>query len=159
MAISEFYRALRAQVGSALLLIPAVAAVIRDEAGQILFQQQHDGLWSLPAGAIEPGEAPAQSVIREVREETGLLVRAESVIAVLGGSSCRVRYPHGDEVEYVVTVFSCQIVAGLLIASNDETKALSWFSKESLPRVSFPYPNEIFNLSAPTFFIGTDRAT
>ena len=34
-------------------------AVLRDENGRVLIQRNHQGGWSLPAGAIEPGEAPA----------------------------------------------------------------------------------------------------
>jgi 8-oxo-dGTP pyrophosphatase MutT (NUDIX family) len=133
--------------------MPAVAAVIRDSERRILLQQQHDDLWSLPAGAIEPGETPAQAVVREVVEETGLLVRAESVLAVLGGERCRVRYPTNDEVEYVVTVFSCRVLGGALIASNDETKHLTYFPPPSMPRLSFPFPVEIFQEgAASTFF-------
>jgi 8-oxo-dGTP pyrophosphatase MutT (NUDIX family) len=108
MRMSSYYRSIRDCVGSALLLIPAVAAIVRDEAGRVLLQQRHDDSWSLPAGAMEPGESPTVAVIREVFEETGLQVRPSRIAAVVGGSSCRVRYPNGDEVEYVVTVFDCE---------------------------------------------------
>jgi len=117
MPMSEFYRAIRERVGTTLLLMPAVAAVIRDGEGRILLQQQHDDTWSLPAGAVEPGESPGAAVAREVVEETGLVVRAEMILAVLGGEQCRVRYPNHDEVEYVVTVFACAVLGGALITS------------------------------------------
>jgi ADP-ribose pyrophosphatase YjhB (NUDIX family) len=32
------------------------------------------GLWSVPGGRVEPGESPTEAVVREVLEETGLLV-------------------------------------------------------------------------------------
>jgi len=103
MGMSDFYRRLRERAGSSLLLIPAVAAIIRDESGRVLVHQTRDDSWSLPAGAIEPGETPAQAVVREVEEETGLLVAPVRVAAVVGGPACRKRYQNGDEVEYVVT--------------------------------------------------------
>src|SRR5690349_7824674 len=110
--MSPFYSSLRARVGSTLLLVPAVAAIVRDQDGRVLVQQQHDGSWSLPAGAVEPGESPSVAVVREVLEETGLHVRPRRIAAVVGGSSCRVRYANGDQVEYVVTVFDCEIADG-----------------------------------------------
>ena len=58
MGMSDFYRGLRERIGPDLLLIPGVAAVIRDDDGRFLVQQRHDGSWSLPAGAVEPGETP-----------------------------------------------------------------------------------------------------
>ena len=140
MAISPFYAALRARLGTQLLLMPAVAAVIRDGAGRVLIQRTQHGQWSLPAGAIEPGESPAQALVREVREETGLLVRPERVLAVWGGADCRVTYPNGDIVEYVVTVFDCAIVAGELIGSCDETLELRWFAPEDVPALGLPCP-------------------
>jgi 8-oxo-dGTP pyrophosphatase MutT (NUDIX family) len=76
MPISSHCQQLRNKIGHELLQIPGVAAVIHDEAGRILLQQNTgDRVWSLPAGSIEPGEAPAQAVVREVWEETSLKVR------------------------------------------------------------------------------------
>lgn len=64
-------------------------AIIRDEIGQILLQRKHDATWSLSAGAIEPGETPAQAIVREVREETGLIIRPKRIIGVFGGRSLK----------------------------------------------------------------------
>lgn len=153
MAISPFYAALRERVGTQLLLMPAVAAVIRDDTGRVLIQRTQHGQWSLPAGAIEPGESPAQTLVREVREETGLLVRAERVLAVWGGPDCRVTYPNGDIVEYVVTVFDCRAVGGELLSSCDETAELRWFAADEVPAVGLPCPGGLLrgSLSAPLF--------
>jgi 8-oxo-dGTP diphosphatase len=61
-------------------VVPCVGAVVHDAAGRLLLiRRGHDpgrGLWSLPGGRIEPGETQAGAVEREVREETGLSVRA-----------------------------------------------------------------------------------
>lgn len=148
MTMSQYYRTLREHVGGALLLMPAVAAIVRDSIGRILVQQKHDGTWSLPAGAVEPGESPAQAVIREVMEETGLVVTPTKIRAVLGGPSCRVRYANQDEVEYVVTVFECAVLGGGLLDEGDETKQLAYFPPESLPDLAFQYPRELFSSAA-----------
>ncbi len=49
MPMSSYYRSLRDRVRSELLLVPAVAAVLRDEKGRVLIQRNHQGGWSLPA--------------------------------------------------------------------------------------------------------------
>jgi 8-oxo-dGTP pyrophosphatase MutT (NUDIX family) len=158
MGMSDFYRRLRERAGADLLLIPAVAVVVRDGSGWILIQQQPDGSWSLPAGAIEPGEAPAQAVVREAYEETGLHVRPERIVGVVGGSSCRVRYENGDEVEYVVTVFDCSIVGGDLLQASDETRCLAFVRpQEAISRLSFPYPEAVFDESRSGVFFHQEQ--
>jgi 8-oxo-dGTP pyrophosphatase MutT (NUDIX family) len=144
MPMSPFYKSIRARLGSSLLLVPGVAAIIRDETGRMLLQQLHDESWSLPAGAVEPGESPSVAVVREVFEETGLHVRPSRIAAVVGGSSCRFRYPNGDEVEYVVTVFECKVVGGKFLGSNEETRTLAYFRREDMPVLGFEYPREVF---------------
>lgn len=154
MAISPYYKALRERVGSELLIIPAVSALVRDAVGRLLVHQRPDGTWSLPAGAIEPGETPAQAVVRETLEETGLLVVPERVAAVVGGESCRVRNSKGHEIEYLVTVFECRIRGGAVLESSDETVAVRFVPlEEAMKRVVFRLPEEVYDPARQaTFF-------
>jgi 8-oxo-dGTP diphosphatase len=78
MPISPYIAALRARLGSTRLLLPSVTGVVYDSDGGILLVCQREGaIWSTPGGVIEPDETPADAVVREVREETGLLVRPD----------------------------------------------------------------------------------
>lgn len=56
---------------------PVVAAIVTSELG-LLVGRRNDGVppWTFIAGEIEPGESATDAAIREVKEETGLLVRA-----------------------------------------------------------------------------------
>ena len=117
---------------------------LADPTGRVLLQQRHDDSWSLPAGAIEPGESPSDAVVREVLEETGLAVVPCRIAGVVGGESCRVRYPNGDEVEYLVTVFDCMVSGAVGAPEPDETKRLAYFDLERMPPLAFAYPVEVF---------------
>ena len=144
MAISAYLKDLRDRVGHRLLIMPGVAAVIRDATGRILLQKRTDGLWSLPAGAIDPGEAPAQALVREVWEETGLRVRPRRLIGVFGGRAFRYTCPNGDEVENLSLMFDCEVVGGILGGQDDETAELHFFAPEEMPELPLDYPREVF---------------
>ncbi len=145
MPISNYYRKLREKVGTDLLLLPSVAAVIRNEKSQILFQYPRNSeYWSLPAGAIEPGESPAEAVVREVREETGLTIEPINIIGVFGGEKFRHIYANGDQVEYQVTIYECKIVSGTLEAVDGESEILKYFKEDNVPKLVFPYPDWVF---------------
>lgn len=127
--MSAYLRDLRARVGTIRLVVPSVTGVVRDEIGRVLLvQQRDDGRWSTPGGAVEPDETPADAVVREVWEETGLLVVPSGVLGVHGGPGFLVRYPNGDETQYVSTIFSCVVSSGALRADGDETLAARYWS-------------------------------
>ena len=130
MPISPYVRALRERVGTALLLLPSVTAIIYDADGRILLVRERDGgVWSTPGGVIEPDETPADAVVREAWEETGLLVAPVRLMGVYGGPGFVVRYASGDQVQYVMSVFACEPRGGTLRPAGDETADARWFSE------------------------------
>src|SRR5215213_10684410 len=113
MPISPYIRRLRAHVGSMRLLLPSVSVHVFDVAGRLLLVRQREGgVWSTPGGLIEPDERPADAAVREAWEETGLVVRPERLVGVYGGPECVVRYPNGDEVQYVITAVGGVVTGG-----------------------------------------------
>ena len=142
--MSPYFRHLRSKLGSSLLLVPSVAAVIRDEQGRVLLQEKSawEG-WSLPAGAIEPGETPEQALRREVREETGLTVEPREILGVLGGIDFRYKYANGDLVEYTVVLYRCDVLAKSTTSIDTETQSLRYFGAAELPKITLPYPEAV----------------
>lgn len=101
MGMSDYYKNLREKIGNELIFMPGVAGVIRNEQGEILFCRKHNQInWGLIAGAIELGETPAQAMVREAWEETGLIIEPEKVIGIYGGEEQRFTYSNGHQVEY-----------------------------------------------------------
>ena len=122
---------LRAHVGQARLLLPSVSAHVVDDAGRLLLVRQREGgIWSTPGGVVEPDERPADAVVREAWEETGLHVRPVRLHAVYGGPECVVRYPNGDETQYVIVAFGCVVVGGTACPDHDETDLVRWWTRE-----------------------------
>ena len=124
--------------------MPGVAAIVRDDENRVLFIRRADnGEWGLPAGAIDPGESPAAAAAREVREETGLEVRPTRIAGVFGGRGFRVRYENGDEAEYTVIVFDCEVVGGKLSPTDGEALELRYFAPDDAPELQVAYPRSL----------------
>lgn len=133
MPISPYLAKLRRRVGNELLVIPSVTIIAFDKARRVLLVQHSDvEAWVAPGGSIEPGEAPADAVVREMREETGLLVEPLRILGVYGGPEFRVTYRNGDQVEYVMTVFECQVVGGEMRADGVETLRARYVTRQEL---------------------------
>jgi 8-oxo-dGTP pyrophosphatase MutT (NUDIX family) len=131
MPISPYVRQLREHVGHARLLLPSVSVHVFDDIRRLLLvRQRDDGVWSTPGGVIEPDERPADAAVREAWEETGLLVRPERVLGAYGGPECVVRYPNGDESQYVIVAIGCSIVDGAPRPDHDETTAVQFWSED-----------------------------
>jgi 8-oxo-dGTP diphosphatase len=97
-----------------------VGAVVKDDQGRLLLIKRGHapgaGLWSLPGGRIEPGETDTEALVREMREETGLVIEAGRLIGTVqrpaqGGGVLDIR-------DYAVT-----ISGGMLRAGDDAADA------------------------------------
>lgn len=74
------------------------------------------GRWVIPGGTVELGETLHEAVVREMEEETGLLVRPREVVLVFD----RIQREHGAvEYHYVVIDYLCDYVSGKPRAGSD----------------------------------------
>jgi 8-oxo-dGTP pyrophosphatase MutT (NUDIX family) len=139
LPISDYLRRLRARVGNQLLLLPAVTGVIFDGEGRILLAKHSNaGEWGTPGGSLEPDESPADAVVRELYEETGLEVEPVRLLGVYGGPEFHVHYANGDEVSYVMCAFECRVLAGTARPDGDETLELRFVSQAESARLALP---------------------
>ncbi|MEK3701485.1 NUDIX domain-containing protein [Paenibacillus sp. FSL R10-2199] len=84
-------------------IIVTGGAIIKDKYGRILLQQRSDyGDWELPGGGMEAGETIEETMIREVKEETGLEVNHYNLLSIYTGARMMYTYPDGNEVVFVM---------------------------------------------------------
>jgi ADP-ribose pyrophosphatase YjhB (NUDIX family) len=123
----------------ALAVRPSASAVIFDRRGRLLLQQRSDGgQWGLPGGSVEIGESVTDAAVREVREETGLIVTVRRLVGVYSDPARQVvRYPDGNVWHYVNVCFEC-VVRGGTLTTCDETLSLRYVSPTRLPRTLLP---------------------
>ena len=96
-----------------------VGAVVVDRGRVLLVRRGREplkGQWSIPGGLLELGESLTAGVVREVQEETGLIVEPLELVELLDRihrEESRVRY------HYVIADYLCRVMGGLLQASSD----------------------------------------
>ena len=101
-------------------VIPCVGAVIKDGQGRLLLIKRGHapaaGLWSLPGGRIEPGETDAEALVREMREETGLVIEAGQLIGTA-------RRPAQDGSVFDIRDYAATVIGGTLRPGDDAADA------------------------------------
>jgi 8-oxo-dGTP diphosphatase len=144
MPMSEYVKTLRAAIGQKRLLLPSVSALIYDEVGRLLLVRQRDGdAWSTPGGAIEFDETPADAVVRETWEETGLLVSVSRIFGIYGGPNFVVHYDNGDEAQYVMVAFECVNRGGRPRSDGEETTDVRYWAADECPKLA-PWLEKMF---------------
>jgi len=90
-------------------VIPCVGAVVKDDQGRLLLIKRGHapaaGLWSLPGGRIEPGETDTEALVREMREETGLVIDPGPLIGT-------VRRPARDGAVFDIRDYAATVTGG-----------------------------------------------
>ena len=106
-----------------------------------------------PSGIVEPFEPPARAMLREIREETGVTVSVDALVAL--DTSDLITYPNGDRAVYTQLIFSCTYLSGSAGVSDDENDAIGWFAAAALPPLSAAWRRRIdyaFTPSGRTWF-------
>ncbi len=108
--------------------VPAVGAFVRKDSKLLMVLRKYPpraGLWTLPAGFMEYDEAPEETAVREVKEETGLDVAVQKLFSV---------YRAGDDprTRVVLILYEMKIVGGRLKPGDDALKA-EFFTLANLP--------------------------
>lgn len=109
-----------------------VRALILKDNQVLLVREVQDGNWSLPGGWADVNQTAAESVVKEVLEETGLTGKAVRLLALWDSA----RHDHPPHWPYIYKcVFECEILSGEL-APNHEIMDVGYFPLDKLPQLS-----------------------
>jgi mutator protein MutT len=112
-------------------------AIIEQEGKFLITQRKSEGtfadLWELPGGKCNDGEDPADCVVREVQEETGLVVAP-------GVRACVIEHAYS---KYIVEIhaYFCRIRQGTPICFASQ--AFAWIGWDEIEHYRFPAANRL----------------
>lgn len=120
--------------------VPAVNAAILNSEGQILLTRRspvvrEPGKWCLPGGHLDGGETWEAAMVREVKEEVGLVVTRSRLLGVYSDPALTVTQdvlPKGFRAQFVVVVFVVTEFDGE-VSPNQEVDEWGWFGKGEFP--------------------------
>jgi ADP-ribose pyrophosphatase YjhB (NUDIX family) len=120
------------QKGYATPKVDMRGVVFRDER-ILMVRERSDGRWALPGGWADPGESPAENVVREIREESGFLARATKILAIYDRSKHTHKPPFAFHVYKLF--MRCELIGGAAEPSI-ETDAVGFFAAHEIPELS-----------------------
>jgi ADP-ribose pyrophosphatase YjhB (NUDIX family) len=129
--VSKFHEAFVMEQGYSTPKVD-VRGVVAREGRILLVREREDGGWTLPGGWADIGQSAAESVVRELREESGYETRAVRLLAVFD----RNKHPHPPIPFHAFKLFfHCEITGGEAAVSG-ETTDVGWFEADGLPPLS-----------------------
>lgn len=101
-----------------------------EHAGRVALARNEREEWELPGGRLEAGEEPEDAVVREVREELGLAVRARELVDAWTYA------PDGTTV--VIVVYACELLGAPELTRSHEHSDVRWFAVEDVGGLAPP---------------------
>jgi 8-oxo-dGTP diphosphatase len=120
-------------------LLTVVAVALIDADGRVLIAQRPEGkklagLWEFPGGKLEPGERPEEALIRELREELGIEVKADCLAPLTFASHAY------EDFHLLMPLYVCRRWQGFV--QSREGQALKWVRPAKLREFPMPPADE-----------------
>lgn len=122
-------------------MLTADCVVVRHRAEVLLVRRGNEpykGCWALPGGFMEMDETIEHCAVRELQEETGIVV-SEDMIRLIGVYSTPGRDPRGRT---VTAAYRIDVADSMVATAGDDATEVRWWPLEELPPLAFDH-NEI----------------
>lgn len=117
------------EVGCITPKVGADAAILDEEGHLLLVERADDQCWGLVSGWVEPNEHPADTVVREAREEVGLDIAVDDLVGVFARPASSASGPHS----VVSVVYRATVTGGELVTQPHEVLSARWWSVDDVP--------------------------
>jgi ADP-ribose pyrophosphatase YjhB (NUDIX family) len=120
-------------------LVPSVTAIVTDPSDAILLVHKTDNdLWALPGGGMDLGESIAETVTREVKEETGVDVEVTGIVGIYTDPGHVMAYDDGEVRQQCSLCFTTRLLGGMVTTSNETSEVRSCHPKASTRSTFIP---------------------
>ena len=116
-------------------ILPAVAAAIFNDRGEILLQKRRDvNKWCIISGHVEFGETIEAAILREIEEETNIKANLVRFIGIYSSPDSQTYHYKNRTVQYITSYFEARLTGTLNPDfSNSETHELKFFDPANIP--------------------------
>ncbi|WP_433346966.1 NUDIX hydrolase [Micromonospora sp. CA-111912] len=116
-------------------VVPSVVAAVRNQRGELLMIHRTDNnLWALPGGGHDIGESISDTVVREVREETGIEVKVTGLVGIYSNPHHVMAYDDGEVRQQFSICFTARPVGGKQTTSS-ESRQVRWVTPAQLDQL------------------------
>lgn len=129
-----YIKELRKRAGQLPLIMTSASGALLNAQHQVLLQKRADtGNWGFPGGYMEFGESFQQTLVREFKEDAGLMVRPVKLLGILDQDIYQ--YPNGDPVQPVNAFYLVELADQRHYAVKpSETAGLKYYDPDEPPR-------------------------
>lgn len=132
--MSFYYRHPNAPTPDRPPSLGVVALLTRD--GALLLERRSDaGRWGLIGGAVDPEESLHSALLREVAEETGLVIEKYQLFGTFSDPSRIIHYPDGTIIRIITLAYAAAIDADSIPRLSAESLELRFFTPDALTRL------------------------
>ena len=124
---------LKSTIFSRMSPVVAGSAAVIDKQGKILLMRRTDNhLWAMPAGLMEVGETPADAVVRETYEETGIRCIPKALVGIYDSRIWDKGLAH-HVYKFTFLCEPCEVQSNSQFDTH-ETLEIGWFDEKCLPK-------------------------
>ena len=113
------------------VVLSVVAAVVNEHGELLMIHRTDNDRWALPGGGHDIGEFIADTVVREVREETGIEVEVTGLVGLYTNPRHVMAYDDGEVRQQFSIAFRARPIGGELRGSS-ESREVRWVPPDQL---------------------------
>ena len=129
----DYIKRMRTKIGHDTLYVTGCGIILYKNDDILLQLRRDTDQWCIPGGLMELGETFYNCAVREVLEETGIVVKSAELYGIYSGKDFFAEYPNGDKIYSTNVVFMSSNYEGDIKSDAMETIRHKYFFRKKLP--------------------------